>query len=60
MIAPALRKKTALSAAVPAADVARMSWPSRSKRSVVRTMSSCTGAPTVWAIKANQNSRLRR
>jgi hypothetical protein len=33
-----------------AADVARMSWPSRSKRSVVRTMSSCNGVPTIWAI----------
>ena len=30
-----------------AADVARMSWPSRSKRPVVRTMSSCTGVPTI-------------
>jgi hypothetical protein len=29
-----------------AADVARMSWPSRSKRCVVRTMSSCNGVPT--------------
>ena len=27
-----------------------MSWPSRSKRSVVRTMSSCNGVPTIWAI----------
>src|SRR6516225_78948 len=34
-----------------AADVARMSWPSRSKRPVVRTMSSCNGVPTIWAIK---------
>src|SRR5215471_13721372 len=33
------------------ADVARMSWLSRSKRSVVRTMSSCNGVPTMWAIK---------
>jgi hypothetical protein len=32
-------------------DVARMSCPSRSKRSVVRTMSSCNGVPTIWAIK---------
>ena len=44
--------------AVHAADVARMSWPSRSKRSVVRTMSSCNGVPTKWAISRNQNSRL--
>ena len=28
-----------------------MSWPSRSKRSVARTMSSCNGVPTIWAIK---------
>src|SRR6202030_1879239 len=34
-----------------AADVARMSWPSRSRRPVVRTMSSCNGVPTIWAIK---------
>src|SRR4029453_17942434 len=27
-------------------DMARMSWPSRNKRSVVRTMSSCNGVPT--------------
>src|SRR6516162_2236828 len=33
-----------------AAEEARMSWPSRSKRSVVRTMSSCNGVPTIWAI----------
>src|SRR5215470_779060 len=32
-------------------DMARMSWPRRSKRSVVRTMSSCCGVPTRWAIK---------
>src|SRR5215470_3603586 len=36
--------------AVRAADVARMSLPSRSKRSAVRAMSSCNG-PTKWAIK---------
>ena len=34
-----------------AADVARMSWPRRSKRPAVRTMSSCNGVPTIWAIK---------
>ena len=27
-------------------DMARMSWPRRNKRSVVRTMSSCSGVPT--------------
>src|SRR5215475_6211340 len=32
-------------------DMARMSWPRRNKRSVVRTMSSCCGVPTRWAIK---------
>jgi hypothetical protein len=32
-------------------DMARMSWPRRNKRSVVRTMSSCSGVPTRWAIK---------
>jgi hypothetical protein len=31
--------------------MARMSWPRRNKRSVVRTMSSCCGVPTRWAIK---------
>src|SRR5215813_823807 len=36
--------------AVRAADVARMSLPSRSKRAAVRAMSSCNG-PTKWAIK---------
>jgi hypothetical protein len=34
-----------------AADVARMSWLSRSNRSVVRTMSSYNGVLTLWAIK---------
>jgi hypothetical protein len=38
------RQARALPPAPP--DVARMSWPSRSKRSVVRTMSSCNGDPT--------------
>ena len=33
-----------------AAVEARMSWPSRSRRSVVRTMSSCNGVPATWAI----------
>jgi hypothetical protein len=37
--------------AAPAADRLRMSWPSRSKRPVARTMSSCNGVPTIWAIK---------
>ena len=32
-------------------DMARMSCPRRSKRSAVRTMSSCCGVPTRWAIK---------
>src|SRR5262245_38687829 len=32
-------------------DMARMSWPSRNKRSVVRTMSSCNGVHTRGAIK---------
>ena len=32
-------------------DMARMSWPRRNKRSAVRTMSSCCGVPTRWAIK---------
>src|SRR5215831_9853273 len=34
-----------------AAEEARMSWPSRSKRSVVRAISSCNGVPAIWAIK---------
>jgi hypothetical protein len=33
------------------ADVASMSCTSSSKRTVVRTMSSCNGVPTIWAIK---------
>ena len=39
------------SAATPVADVARMFWPSRSNRSVVRKISSCNGVPTICAIK---------
>src|SRR5262249_46024088 len=31
--------------------MARMSWPRRNKRSVVRTRSSCSGVPTRWAIR---------
>src|SRR5262249_3156327 len=30
----------------PPPDMARMSWPRRNKRSVVRTMSACCGVPT--------------
>ena len=44
-------RRQAPGVAARAADVARMSWPSRSKRPVVRTMSSCNGVPTIWAIK---------
>ena len=32
------------------ADLERISWPSRGKRSVVRMTSSCNGVPTIWAI----------
>src|SRR5215469_8117675 len=34
-----------------AAEEARMSRPSRSKRPVVRAISSCNGVPAIWAIK---------
>ena len=44
-------RRQARGVAARAADVARMSWPSRSRRPVVRTMSSCNGVPTIWAIK---------
>jgi hypothetical protein len=41
-------------------DMARMSCPSRNNRSVVRTMSSCSGVPTRWAIKPMRTTGLCR